>query len=93
MVGRGAVGVGPGEAALRVAVSKWRGMKLVGRRVDGVDEAPACVYGVVLGERVDEIAGDIRDIKSEIAWIRRVIVTTVVAAAVATMLRWLGWVP
>jgi hypothetical protein len=44
-------------------------------------------------EGVDRLAGDIEDIKGEIRWIRRVIVTTVVSAALGTVLRLVGWMP
>jgi len=80
-----------GEAALREAIRRWQGLRAVGRKVDGVDQAPGCVYGMVTRDALDELAGDIEDIKAEMAWIRRVIVAAIVSAALGTVLRAAGW--
>jgi len=80
-----------GEAALREAIRRWQGLRAAGRKVDGVDQAPGCVYGMVTRDALDELAGDIEDIKAEMAWIRRVIVAAIVSAALGTVLRAAGW--
>ena len=84
---------GAGEAALLDAIRKWRGMRAKARSVGGVDEAPACVYGVVVGDRLSSIEGDVEEIRKEIAWIRKILVGAVISAAVATVLRFMGWAP
>jgi len=80
-----------GEAALREAIRRWQGLRAVGRKVDGVDQTPGCVYGMVTRDALDELSGDIEDIKAEIGWIRRVIIAAIVSAAVGTVLRAAGW--
>lgn len=80
-----------GERELRGAIRRWRRVRRGSREVEGVNDAPACVYGMVVGEKVDNILADIEDVKAEITWIRRVIVTAVAGAAVATLLRFAGW--
>jgi len=83
---------GMGEAELRAAIRRWRKRQVTGMGVEGFNDAPACVFGMMTRELLDSLSGDMDDIKSEIRWIRRVIVTAVVGAAVATLLRMLGWV-
>lgn len=82
-----------GEEALRAEIRRWRKVVNGGRSVLGTNDAPACVFGMLTREMLDGLAGDVEDIKSEIQWIRRVIVTAVAGAAVATILRFMGWVP
>ena len=74
-----------GEAALRDALRLWR--QLRPRRVGGVDTTPQCLHGVIVQNGLDELRGDLEDIKKELAWIRRVIVAAVVSAAIGTLLR------
>ena len=78
---------GDGEAALREALRKWGEAKRRGRKVGGVDTAPACLHGVIVQEGLDDIRGDLEDIKDELAWIRRVIVVAIVSAAIGTLLQ------
>lgn len=80
-----------GEAQLREAIRRWRVTRAAARKLGDVDDAPACVYGVMVGDRLTDLEGDLADVKAEIAWIRRVIVGTVASAAVGTVLRLLGW--
>lgn len=82
-----------GEQQLREAIRRWRRVRQGSVEVEGVNDAPACVFGMMTREMMDSLAGDVEDIKSEIQWIRRVIVTAVVGAAVATVLRFMGWAP
>ena len=82
-----------GEQQLRRAIGRWRVLREGSRAVEGTNDAPACVFGMLTGESLDNLIGDVEEIRSEIAWIRRVIVTAVVGAAVATILRFMGWVP
>ncbi|MGQ9494131.1 MAG: hypothetical protein ACUVR2_10260 [Anaerolineae bacterium] len=77
---------GDGERKLREAIRKWRELK-AGPQVDGVDVSPKCVFGMVTRDVVDDLAGEIEDVKAELAWIRRIIVVTIVTAAVGTLLR------
>ena len=85
--------VGSGEAALRDALRKWRRIRAAGRSGDPDAAVPGCVFGVVVGDRLDSIAGDVEEIRKEIAWVRNVIVGAVAAAAIATVLRFMGWAP
>lgn len=81
-------GMGAGEAQLREAIRKWRELKAGPKvDVDGVDVSPKCVFGMVTRDVVDDLAGEIEDVKAELAWIRRIIVVTIVTAAVGTLLR------
>jgi len=82
-----------GEQRLRRAIRRWRKLRERSSAVEGANDAPACVFGMLTRELVDGLSGDLEDIKSEIQWIRRVIVTAVVGAAVATILRMMGWAP
>ena len=82
-----------GEGALRQALRRWRLVRDGSAEVEGVNDAPACVFGMMTREMMDSLAGDVEDIKAEIQWIRRVIVTAVVGAAIATVLRFMGWAP
>lgn len=82
---------GSGEAALREALREWRGSR--GRKVDGVDVAPGCLHGVVLQNRVVEVSSDLAEIRTELAWIRRIILTAVIGAAFGTLLRMGGLIP
>jgi len=79
------------EAQLREALRRWR-VQRAGRGRGDVDSAPGCLHGVLMQDALDDMRGDLEAIREEIAWIRRVIVTAVVGAAVATLLRLLGWV-
>lgn len=78
----------PGEAALREAIRKWRGRG--NRKVDGVDVTPACLHGVIVQDGLDEVRGDLEDIKAELQWIRKLIVATIVTAGIGTLLRMAG---
>jgi hypothetical protein len=55
-----------------------------------LDATPGCLHGVLVQDALDDIRGDLEEIREEMAWIRRVIVTAVVGASVATLLRMLG---
>ena len=79
-----------GEAELREAIRRYRSLRAQRREVDGVDQAPGCVYGLVTRDLIDDVRGDLEDIKAEIAWIRRVIVAAIASAAVGTVLRLAG---
>jgi hypothetical protein len=79
-----------GEERLREALRRYRSLRARRPEVDGVDQAPGCVYGLVTRDLVDDVWGDLEDIKAEIAWIRRVIVAAIVSAAVGTVLRLAG---
>ena len=83
---------GTGEMDLREQLRKWRAWRSRASAEGTPDAAPRCVFGMMTGQRVDEIAGDIEELRDEIGWIKRVIVSTVIAAALATVLRFLGWV-
>jgi len=80
-----------GEKQLRASIRRWRKTVNDGHTVGGASDAPACVFGMLTRESLDNLAGNVEDIKSEIQWIRRVIVTAVAGAAVATILRFMGW--
>ena len=54
--------------------------------------APACGYGQLVGDRLDNLAADVEDVRNEVRWVRRVILTGVVGGAFATLARMLGWV-
>ncbi len=82
-----------GEKALRDALRKWRCLRAARRGGDADAAIPGCVYGVVVGDRLDAIGGDVEEIRKEIAWMRNVLIGAVVAAALATVLRFMGWVP
>jgi len=84
---------GPGEQALRAALRRWQRMRDAHRGGDSDAAIPGCVYGVVVGDRLDAIGGDVEEIRKEIQWIRNVILGAVAAAAVATVLRFMGWAP
>jgi len=86
-----AEGLGIGEAELRAAIRRWRDLKRKEHKVDGVDQSPGCVFGLVTRDALDNLAGDLDDIKAELKWIRRVIVGAVVSAGIATVLRFAGW--
>jgi len=85
--------LGTGEEELRGALRRFRRRQAAVVTVEGANDAPACVFGMLTREMLDGVSGDLEDIKSEIQWIRRVIVTAVVGAAVATILRMMGWAP
>jgi hypothetical protein len=36
---------------------------------------------------LDDVRGDLEDVKTELAWVRKVIVVAIVTAAIATLLR------
>nr|MBC7245607.1 hypothetical protein [Chloroflexota bacterium] len=77
-----------GEAKLRAAIRKWRTLHAGAKAdVDGVDVSPKCVFGVVTRDMVDDLAGEIEDIKAELAWIRRIIIVAIITAAIGTLLR------
>ena len=78
----------PGEAALREAMRKWR--RRENRKVDGVDVTPACLHGVIVQDGLDEVRGDLEDIKAELQWIRKLIVAAIVTAGIGTLLRMAG---
>ena len=82
-----------GEQQLRRALRRWRRVQVTKTVVEGVDDAPACVFGLMTREMMENVGRDVEDIKSEIQWIRRVIVTAVVGASLATVLRFMGWAP
>jgi hypothetical protein len=84
---------GSGEAELRAALRDWRELRKKRLKVGGVDVLPACLHGVILQNQVNDVAGDLEDIKNELAWIRRVIVAAVVAAAFGTLMRAGGLIP
>lgn len=79
-----------GEEALRAALRRWGEAKKRRRKVGGVDTTPACLHGVIVQDGLDEIRGDLDDIKAELAWIRRVILAAIVTASVGTLLRLAG---
>lgn len=78
------------EADLRKAIRVYRKMKREDRKVDGVDQTPGCVFGVVTREVLDGVAADLEEIKGELRWIRRLIVGGVGTAIIATVLRFAG---
>jgi hypothetical protein len=80
------------EEALREALRKWRRLRSSRQGAEADAAIPACVFGVVVGDRLDSMQGDLEEIRREIAWIRNVIVGAVAAAAIATVLRFMGWV-
>lgn len=82
--------VGEGEQALREVIRKWREARGAGGKVDGVRMGPGCVFGMQTRDVVDDLAGEIEDVKAELAWIRRIIVVAIVTAAVGTLLRLAG---
>ena len=97
--GQGSIGAGVqgcvgdnGEQALREAIRKWRGLRGEAGKVDGVEISPKCVFGMMTRDMADDLAGEIEDIKAELAWMRRVIIAAIVTAAVGTLLRLAGFV-
>ena len=82
-----------GEEELRAALRKYRELRGRRLRISGVDATPACLHGVIVQNQVDDVAATMEDIKRELAWIRRVIVTAVVGAAFGTLLRMGGLIP
>lgn len=79
--------IGDGEQALRETIRRWRVARDTTGKVDGVDVAPKCVFGMVTRDVVDDLAGEIEDVKRELEWIRRIIIVAIVTAAVGTLLR------
>jgi len=78
------------EARLRDALRRWRGMRARRTLPGDVDATPRCLHGVLVQDALDDIRGDLDEIREEMAWMRRVIVTAVVGASVATLLRMVG---
>lgn len=78
---------GAGERQLRAALRTWQAQRKRQRKIEGVDTTPACLHGVVVQEALDALRGDLEDIKTELAWIRRVIVAGIVTAALGALLR------
>jgi hypothetical protein len=76
---------------LREALRVYRRERERKPRVDGVNLAPGCLYGVVVQESVSDLEGDLEEIKSELRWIKRLIVTTIVTARFGTVVRMAGW--
>ena len=92
-----------GEERLRAALRRWR--RRLPAEVDGSaaaagpmavkrpdEAAPGCTYGVLVQGALQDVRDDLREIKDELAWVRRVVLTAVVSAAVGTLLRLAGWV-
>ena len=78
---------GPGEQELREALRRWRQQRQRREKLDGVDTTPACLHGLVVQDALDDLRGDLEDIKAELAWIRRVIVAAIVTGALGALLR------
>ena len=76
-----------GEAALRQAIRRWRSLRAESRCVDGVDVAPRCVHGTLVQQAVDDLRGDLQEVRKELEWVRRVIVAAIVTAGIGTLLR------
>ncbi len=81
-----------GEEQLRAAIRRWAGLRAEGRRVEGVDQAPGCVYGLLTREALQDLAQELEQMRDELTWIRRLIVGAVAAALVGTIIKWVGWV-
>jgi hypothetical protein len=48
------------------------------------------MHGVIVQDQLDDLRGDLADIKGELGWIRRVIVAAVVSAAFGTLIQLAG---
>jgi tRNA(Ser,Leu) C12 N-acetylase TAN1 len=55
------------------------------------EEEPGCTYGLLIRETLDDLRGDLDDVKKELEWIRRVIVVAIVSAGIGTLLQLAGW--
>jgi hypothetical protein len=82
--------MGRGEAELREAIRRWREWKGQRSRVDGVNSAPACLYGLLVQDALDDVQADLLDVNAELVWVRKLIVAAIVTAAVGTLLRLAG---
>lgn len=65
-------------------------MKLNGRRVEGEDTSPGCVFGVITRDATDDLILDVQDLKAEVKWVRMTIVAAIVTATVGTLARMMG---
>ena len=65
-----------GETSLREAIRRYRVAQVQKRMVDGVSLAPACAWGMVLQDRLHNMAADLEDIRAELQWIRRIILAS-----------------
>lgn len=82
---------GRGEDRLRVELRRWRRrMQAPEEYVDGVDARPACFHGHLIGASVRELQDDLAGIRSELEWIRKLIIAAIVTAGVGTLLRMAG---
>ena len=80
---------GVGEQVLREALRAWG--KREKRVIDGVDVAPACAHGLVVSNQVSDLHEELEDIKRELEWIRKLIVTAIATAGIGTLLRMGGF--
>jgi hypothetical protein len=81
--------LGKGEQALREALRAWG--KRERRVIDGVDVAPACAHGLIVENKIADLRDDLDDIKTELEWIRKLIVAAIVTAGVGTLLKMAGF--
>ena len=82
-------GGGSGERQLREALRQWRALKQPPARDS--EAAPGCVYGLMTRDALDDLAGDVEDVKAELRWVRTTIIAAIVTAAIGTVVRLAGW--
>jgi hypothetical protein len=79
-----------GEAQLREALRRWRGMRMVGRGIEGEDVSPGCVYGLMTRDAITDLELDLSEVKAELKWVRVTILAAIVTAAIGTLMRMWG---
>jgi hypothetical protein len=76
-----------GEKQLREAIRHFHSQRLIGRRVDGEQIAPGCVFGVLTRDEVDDLQLSLAEVKAELKWVRATILAAIVTAGVGSLMR------
>ncbi len=78
---------GPGAKRLREVLRRYRRTRTRGVTVD---ERPGCVYGMLTREQVDDLVGEIKQLKSTLNRIYVSVLLMLVGLVVSTVLERLG---